>query len=325
MRRKLVMVSLGAILLLVVAAVLAARFLVNPVEPRPFDREVRADPERLRRHVEALTRLGGFRNPEHPEVLDRAADYIRSQWQSVGFEVTDQPFEVNRSTYRNLIVGYGPAGAPLVVVGAHYDVAGNQYGADDNASAVAAVIELARLLASGQPTVDRRIELVGYCLEEPPFYRTRSMGSWHHAASLRDRGADVAAMICLEMIGYFSDRPRSQRFPLPGLGLLYPRTGDFIAVVGNLRGRSLTREVKARMAGACAVPVHSINAPALMPGVDFSDHWGYWRHGFPAVMVTDTAFYRNPNYHLPSDTADTLDYDRMAEVVRGVYAAMTTI
>jgi hypothetical protein len=316
---------LAAIVLLVVAVLVAARFMVNPAEPIPFDRELTVAPEDLQRHVEALTALDGFRSAEHPEVLERAADYIREQWRGSGFEVFDQPFEVGGTTYRNLIVSAGPEGAPTVVVGAHYDVCGDQPGADDNASAVAAILELARLLARERPELERRVELVAYSLEEPPFYRTRAMGSWQHAASLRERDVEVTAMICLEMIGFFSDRPRSQAFPVPGLGLLYPRTGNFIAVVGNTRSRGLTRQVKATMAGACTVPVHSINAPALVPGLDFSDHWSYWRHRYPAVMVTDTAFYRNRNYHLPSDTANTLDYPRMAEVVKGVYAAMVTL
>jgi Zn-dependent M28 family amino/carboxypeptidase len=184
---------------------------------------------------------------------------------------------------------------------------------------------LARLLAEHRPPVTRRIEFVAFTLEEPPFFRTDAMGSAVHARSLRQRGVPVAAMVCLEMVGYFSDQPRSQRFPMPGLGLLYPNTGNFVAVVGNLGGRRLTRDIKARMAGACAVPVHSINAPTLVPGVDFSDHINYWREGLPAVMITDTAFYRNPNYHLPSDTADTLDYERMAEVVKGLYSAVCSL
>jgi Zn-dependent M28 family amino/carboxypeptidase len=190
---------------------------------------------------------------------------------------------------------------------------------------VAAILELARLLADHRPLLDHRLELVAYTLEEPPVFRSRHMGSAVHARSLRERGVEVRAMICLEMLGYFSDRPGSQSFPAPGLGLLYPRTGNFIAVVGSLGGRRITRQVKARMAGASMVPVISINAPSLLPGVDFSDHRSYWNQGFPAVMITDTAFYRNPHYHEPSDTPDTLDYRRLAEVVKGLYAAMTTL
>jgi hypothetical protein len=313
---------LVALVVTLVLGIVAGRFMVNPAEPIPFEGSVEVDPDDLRCHVEALTGVGGYRSYEHPEVLDRAADVIRSRWREAGYEVEEQPFEINGTTYRNLIVSHGPEGAPVVVIGAHYDVCGDQDGADDNASAVAAVIELARMLARYRPQLDHRIEIVAFTLEEPPFFRTRAMGSHVHARSLRDRGVEVTAMICLEMIGYFSDVPGSQGFPIPGLGLLYPRTGNFIAVVGNTGGRRLTREVKSLMAGACAVPVHSINAPALVPGLDFSDHRSYWKNGFPAVMVTDSAFYRNPNYHLPSDTADTLDYARMAEVTKGLYAAI---
>jgi len=316
---------LGGLLLLAIGFAVVAWVLVNPVRPVPGTIAVAPAPADLRRHVEALTGLGGFRSYQHPDVLDRAADYISSQLQAAGFEVKEQPYEVGGVGVRNLVTRYGPSAEPIVVVGAHYDVCGDQHGADDNASAVAAMLELARLLSEHRPAVRRRIELVGFTLEEPPFYRTDAMGSAVHARSLRQRGVRVAAMLCLEMVGYFSDRPHSQRFPAPGLGILYPHTGDFIAVVGNLGSRRLTRQVKARMAGVCALPVHSINAPALLPGVDFSDHLSYWREGLPAVMVTDTAFYRNPNYHLPSDTADTLDYERMAEVVKGLYAAVCSL
>jgi hypothetical protein len=211
------------------------------------------------------------------------------------------------------------------VVGAHYDVCGEQPGDDDNASAVAAVLELARLLERHRPDVAHRLELALWPLEEPPNFRTPAMGSAVHARRLADGEVPVGGMICLEMLGYFSDRPGSQSFPVPGMGLLYPSRGNFIAVVGNGPSWRLTREVKARMDGATELPVRSINAPALVPGVDFSDHFNFWRQGWKAVMITDTAFYRNPNYHQLTDTPDTLDYGRMARVVTGVYAAATTL
>jgi hypothetical protein len=173
--------------------------------------------------------------------------------------------------------------------------------------------------------VSHRIELALWPLEEPPNYRTPSMGSAVHARSLAEGGVRVGGMICLEMLGYFSDEPGSQSFPIPGMGLVYPSRGNFIAVVGNGSSRSFTREVKARMAGATELPVKSINAPALVPGVDFSDHYNFWKQGWDAVMITDTAFYRNPHYHQMSDTPDTLDYERLAHVVTGVYAAITTL
>jgi hypothetical protein len=325
MLRTVFMGCLGVILLLAFGFALAAWVLVNPVRPVPSTVAIAPSPGNLQRHVAALTSLGGFRSYEHPDVLDRAAGYISSEFRAAGFDVTEQQYEVAGLGVRNLVIHYGPETGSVVVVGAHYDVCGDQHGADDNASAVGAMLELARLLAERRPTVVRRIELVAYTLEEPPFFRTDAMGSAVHVRSLHQRGVQVSAMLCLEMVGYFSDRPHSQRFPAPGLGLLYPHTGDFIAVVGNLGSRRLTREVKARMAGACTVPVHSINAPALVPGVDLSDHLSYWREGIPAVMITDTAFYRNPNYHMTSDTAETLDYGRMAEVVRGVYSAVCAL
>jgi Zn-dependent M28 family amino/carboxypeptidase len=236
-----------------------------------------------------------------------------------------QPFKFGGRQFRNFLAHYGPADAPILVVGAHYDVCGEQSGADDNASAVAGLLELARLFGRHRPEVSHRIELALWPLEEPPNFRTENMGSAVHADSLAKRKADVSGMISLEMLGYFSDEPGSQTYPAPGMGLLYPSRGNFISVVGNGSSWGFTRRVKARMAGATELPVRSINAPASVPGVDFSDHLNFWVHGWNAVMITDTAFFRNPNYHEITDTADTLDYQRMAHVVTGVYAALTTL
>jgi len=322
-RWKRAMVAAAA----VVAALLTGAVLttVNPVLPRRFPQSITVSPAELRHDVETLVEVGRYRDILRPEVLATAADWIRERWESAGFVVEEQPFDVGGTTYRNLVLSYGPADAPLVIAGAHYDVCGEQDGADDNASGVAAILALARLLALHRPVVSNRILLVAFCLEEPPSFRTPAMGSAVHARALREREARVKAMIALEMLGYYSDQPHSQTFPVAALGLVYPRTADFIGVVGDLGSLGLTRAVKARMAGASSVPVWSINAPAAVPGVDFSDHLNYWAEGYPAVMVTDTAFYRNPNYHLPSDTADTLDYERLAEVVKGLYATLVTL
>jgi Zn-dependent M28 family amino/carboxypeptidase len=206
------------------------------------------------------------------------------------------------------------------VVGAHYDTAGPLPGADDNASGVAGLLELARLLGTTPPRI--AVELVAFSLEEPPAFATPDMGSAVHAASLAAEGARVRLMICLEMIGYFSDRPRSQHFPAPGLGLIYPDVGNFIAVVGKLGQGAAVKRVRGAMRAATPLPVESITAPRLLPGVDLSDHRNYWDHGWDAVMITDTAMFRNPHYHEPSDTPDTLDFERMAQVVTGVHAAV---
>jgi Zn-dependent M28 family amino/carboxypeptidase len=278
------------------------------------------DPARLEAHVRALA---GFapRDEGHPENLDRAAAYVRQELQRAGGRVEDQTFEVSGETYRNVIARFGPESRERIVVGAHYDAAGPYPGADDNASGVAGLIELAHLLGKDPPPL--RVELVAYTLEEPPHFAGLTMGSAIHAASLKKQGVRLRAMIGLEMIGYFTDEPGSQQFPAPGLSLLYPSRGNFITVVGKLGQGPLVRRIKKTMArGAAPLPVESITAPTSLPGVDLSDHRNYWAAGYQAVMITDTAFLRNPHYHRDSDRPETLDYRRMARVVAGVYAAV---
>ena len=283
-------------------------------------RSASADPARLEVHVRTLCKDFSPRDAAHPENLNRVAAYVRANFESAGGIVSEQPVEVGRSTYRNVIGLFGPETDERVIVGAHYDTAGPLPGADDNASGVAGLIELARLLGQGPPA--GRVELVAYTLEEPPFFRSRHMGSAVHAASLRERGVRVSAMFSLEMIGYFSDREGSQQFPLSFLKNFYPTHGNFIAVVGSFGQGLVVRRIKKAMGDASPLPVLSVNAPRAVPGVDFSDHLNYWEAGYPAVMITDTAFYRNPNYHTALDAPDTLDYGRMAMVVQGVHEAV---
>jgi hypothetical protein len=281
------------------------------------------DPKRLEAHVRTLSESFVPRDESHPENLDRCAAYIRREFESANARVSEQPFTVAGKTYRNVIAHFGPETKEMVVVGAHYDTAGPLPGADDNASGVAGLLELARLLGNGQLPI--RAELVAYTLEEPPFFRSEQMGSAMHAKALKREGAAVRAMFSLEMIGYFSDDPDSQHFPSSVLSLFYPTKGNFISVVGKMGEGMLVRKIKKAMAGATSLPVYSINAPRLIPGVDFSDHLSYWREGYPAVMITDTAFYRNANYHTMGDTAERLDYRRMGQVVEGVYAAVVDV
>jgi Zn-dependent M28 family amino/carboxypeptidase len=220
-------------------------------------------------------------------------------------------------------VRFGPEAGERLVVGAHYDAFGPYPAADDNASGVAGLIELAYLLGQHPPAL--AVELVAFTLEEPPYFRTAEMGSAVHAQSLKAAGVTVRVMFSLEMIGYFSDAPDSQRFPVPLLSLCYPSRGNFITVAGNVGEGLLVRRIKRAMSGASELPVYSINAPRLIPGLDFSDHLNYWQAGYPAVMITDTAFFRNRNYHTMQDTADKLDYRRMAQVVEGVMAAVVAL
>ena len=285
--------------------------------------KVVVSPERLEANVRALS--GDFvpRDYLHPENMDRAAAYILAEFERAGGSVSEQVFQAGGRNYRNVIASFGPKMGERLVIGAHYDAAGPFPAADDNASGVAGLIELARLLRRDSLRI--QVDLVAFALEEPPFFRTPQMGSAVHASSLRREGVQVRAMISLEMIGYFTNAPNSQRFPLGFLRAFYPSQGNFITVVGGLGQGSLVRRVKRSMRGASPLPVHSINAPRFIPGVDFSDHVNYWDAGYDAVMITDTAFYRNPYYHSAHDTADTLDYRRMAMVVQGVYRAVLNL
>ena len=282
-------------------------------------------PGRLQAHVKMLSETLAPRHWQAPENLDRVAGYIVKQLIKAGGRVTEQVYTVERAgRFRNVIASFGPQQGPRVIVGAHYDAHGPTPGADDNASGVAGLIELGRLLGETK-TLGSRVDLVAFTLEEPPYYGTTHMGSWVHAAALKREGAVVRAMISLEMIGYFTEAPDSQRFPHPLLGLFYPSRGDFITVVGRVGQGAVVRQVKKAMQRATYLDVYSITAPVRLPGVDFSDHRSFWAHGYRAVMITDTAFYRNDRYHTPRDTADTLDYDRMAEVVRAVHHAVVAL
>jgi Zn-dependent M28 family amino/carboxypeptidase len=236
--------------------------------------------------------------------------------------------------FKNVIAHFGPVQGPVIVVGAHYDSHGDTQagaqdkrghtpgshtpGADDNASGVAGLIELAYLLGAKPQT--RSIELVAYSTEEPPHFRTEHMGSRWHAKSIKESGRELQLMITLEMIGYFSDAQNSQHYPVPGMAHLYSSTGNFAAIVGKLSHFGVTRRVKALMTGATDLPIFSINATPAIRGIDFSDHMSYWHYDLPALMITDTSFMRNPNYHLAGDTAEKLDYQRMSKVVQGVFA-----
>ncbi|MEX0599786.1 MAG: M28 family peptidase [Rhodothermales bacterium] len=284
----------------------------------------KASPERLRQHVDKIAGAFVPRDYTHRDNLRLTTEYVHDHFtETEAFAVSYQPFYAESSTYKNVTALLGSETEPRVVVGAHYDAAGPYPAADDNASGVAGLLELASLLADNPP--DGAVEFVAYCLEEPPFFFSKQMGSYVHAAALREEGIDVSAMISLEMIGYFSDEPDSQRFPLFFLKPFYPSEGNFIAVVGRLFDRRLVRTVRDAMRDGSSLPVESLNAPSVLPGVAFSDHLSYWRNRYPALMITDTAMFRNPHYHGPGDRPETLDYGRMAMVVDGVVAAVRAL
>lgn len=271
----------------------------------------------LRSHVDMLAGQIGGRDLDHPEQLAAAAQYIRGQWQTQGYEVRTLEYSVEGREVANLEIELAGRHPELVVIGAHYDTCMGNPGADDNASGVAALLELSRTLAGGQ--FDRTIRLVAFVNEEPPYFREDdAMGSRVYARALREAGHEVAAMLSLESIGYYSDEPGSQHYPAI-IAPLYPDTGNFVAVVGKTRSRPLIREVVELLELHGEVPVESIAAPASITGIDWSDHASFWDQGWSqAVMITDTATFRNPHYHQSSDTPDTLDYDRLAELVRAL-------
>ncbi len=274
----------------------------------------------LRTIVEYLSRKIGPRPYSRPDLLKRVKDYIANKFDELGLAVWFQEFSYNRETYWNVLAAKrnifeGSVSGKLLVIGAHYDTVSGSPGADDNASGVAGLVELARGLGQDLPD---NVLLCAFTLEEPPCYRTRHMGSYKVAKLLRKNRVRLHGMISLEMLGYFSDRPGSQSFPLPLMRNIYPDRGNFIGIVGNLWSRKFTEEVKSGFLKAGLIPTESLSAPFFVIGADLSDHWSFYKFGYKATMITDTAFYRNPHYHRITDLPETLDFDRMAKVVESL-------
>jgi Peptidase family M28 len=302
---------------------LLAIYVTQPLLPfgtMPTNASPAVDTVKLEQHVHMLSQTLAPRDQSHLENLDAAADYIRTELTRRGGRVSEQPYKVKERLFRNVIASFGPEAGERIVIGAHYDACDPLPGADDNASGVAGLIELAGLLSAHPPALC--VDLVAYTLEEPPYFATTAMGSYMHAEQLRKSGVEVRLMMSLEMIGYFTDAPHSQKYPAAAMALFYPDTGNFITVGGRFGEASLTRRIKAIMKSASDLPVYSFTAPDGAYGIDFSDNRNYWYFEYPAVIVSDTAFFRNRNYHTAADTADTLDYARMAKVVQGVYAVV---
>ncbi|MDX9973244.1 MAG: M28 family peptidase [FCB group bacterium] len=286
---------------------------------------VEVDPERLRTHVTALIGTSRPRNSQNPLALDQAAGYISREFAAAGYAIYEQRYQVEGQPYKNIIARFGPVTAPRIVVGAHYDVAGQGPGADDNASGVAGLIELARLVSQQKPALGYCVEFVAYTLEEPPHFGKPTMGSAVHAKSLKQEAARVRLMISLEMIGYYSDAPNSQQLPPSFLRSgSFSSTGNFIAVVGRKGATDPIGLVAQAMRLGSDIPVEAVLSSLLM-GAGLSDQLNYWNEGYSAVMITDTAFYRNANYHKTTDLPDTLHYPKMAETVEGLYYVLLSL
>ena len=292
--------------------------------PAPDDKLVVLAKE-LRSDVARLAREIGERNVHNrAHELARAAKCIEAELREAGYAVKRQEFEVSGGKCSNLEVEIPGTTRPaeIVIVGAHYDTAAGTPGANDNASGVAALLALARRFSNRQ--TERTLRFVAFVNEEPPYSFTGKMGSRVYSRRCRQRGENVVAMLSLETIGCYDDTPGSQKYP-PPFSLLYPATGNFIAIVGNIGSRHLVRQVVDLFRENEKFPCEGAALPASVTGVGFSDHWSFWQEGYAAAMVTDTAMFRYPHYHTPQDTIDKVDFDRTARVVRGLESVIAEL
>ena len=283
-----------------------------------------ATASRLRAHVETLAVAIGERNVFQPEALHAAAEYIEQQLHAQGYGVARQVYRAKRVESANLEATRSGSkwSNEIILIGAHYDSVVGSPGANDNASGVAALLEISRRFRDIRP--ERTVRFVAFVNEEPPFFYWRQMGSMVYARAARKRGDDIRLMMSLEMLGCYRDEPGSQRYP-PLFRYFYPDRGNFVALVSNLRSRRLLRRTVSLFKSLSDVPVESLATLSIVPGVSWSDHLSFWRRGYPALMVTDTAFYRYPYYHTAWDTPDKINYDTMARVTDGLFGAISAL
>lgn len=266
----------------------------------------------LRQDVAFLAGSIGERNiPGRQQQLEAAARFIDRSLQAAGYRTESQSYKVDGIACRNIEAAIRGTGRPqdVVIFGAHYDTVPGSPGADDNASGVATVLALARHFAGTDPA--RTLRFVGFANEEPPYFWTGDMGSLVYARKCKQAGDHIVAMLSIESVGFYSVQPASQHYPA-GLGVFFPATGDFVAFVGNTLSRPLLHTALRAFRNTAALPSAGAAVPNIVPGAGWSDHRSFWQQGFPGIEITDTAPYRNPHYHMPSDTPDRLDYDRMA-------------
>ncbi len=279
--------------------------------------------ERLERHVVRLASAIGPRNIYHHEALQAAAAFVETSLAEAGHTPALQRYEARGKPFANIAaeVPGGDRGHEIVVVGAHYDSHKDSPGADDNGSAVAALLELARHFAGRRTS--RTLRFVAFANEEAPFTRRKDMGSRVYAGECRRRGDNIVGMVCLESLGYYSDEAGSQRLSL--WGRLLPRRGDFLALVANRPSRALLARVGGALQREGSLPYHPLVLPTHFPGAWSSDHWSFWREGYPALMVTDTVPLRNPHYHSREDTPDKVDFARLDRAVDDLEAAVADL
>ena len=274
--------------------------------------------EQIRFYVTHLANTIGERNLHQYEALCEAADFIETEFVKFGYATDRQKFQVHRLDCFNVAAEITGSTHPeeIVIVGAHYDSIVGTPGANDNGSGTAAMLTLADHFSNTTP--ERTLRFVAFTNEEPPYFQTRDkMGSWVYAAQCRQRDEKIVAVLSLETMGYFSDEPDSQKYPAP-LNLFYPSTGNFIGFVSNFKSTQLQRQVIKSFREHAEIPSEGVSLPEQMQGVGWSDHWSFWQEDYVGIMVTDTAPFRYPHYHKPTDTPEKLDYARLAKVVQGL-------
>lgn len=324
--RKTIKRLLLALLLVIVIVGALLGFLVNmPGNGNPQLLTDAAEEAKLQvQLLRQVSAISGERNYLKPERLEAAAQYIEAELRGMGYQIYRQAVPGKSGPVRNIEVRLDPAGVAerdkgLVVIGAHYDSAEGTPAANDNGSGVAVLLELARAYQGRRAAPGfAGVRLVFYANEEPPYFETREMGSWVHAADLKARGEKVAAMYSLETMGAYYDAPGTQQFPVPGLSLLYPDRGNFIGFIGTTESRALIRTAVGAFRETRRFPSEGIAAPGFVTGVDWSDHWSYAQHGYTGVMVTDTAPFRYPHYHTAQDTPERINYVGLAKVTLGL-------
>ena len=282
-----------------------------------------SDTTLIKSYLQILTKTPQYRNHSNVDQLNLTADYIKTIFKKSSDSISVQQYNVDEKTYQNIICSFGTENKKRIIIGAHYDVCGDQEGADDNASGIVGLLELARLLQGKK--LDYRIDLVAYTLEEPPYFRTEFMGSFIHAKSLKETNAEVYGMISLEMIGYFKDESKSQTYPLGILSVKYGNKGNYITIVKKIGSGEFVSQFSKSFKAIKSILTKTFSGPPKLPGIDFSDHLNYWNFGYDALMITDTSFYRNKNYHQKTDTIETLDIPRMSKVIDGVYNGLISL
>jgi Zn-dependent M28 family amino/carboxypeptidase len=281
--------------------------------------------QRIKEHLTQLTITIGERSVRLPANLQRTSKYIESFYQSIGLSVRRETYEYDGMTVANVVsqITFNSQPKNRFLIGAHYDSVMGTVGADDNASAIAVQLETARQLKTlvDKETLDLSVKFVSFALEEPPVYGTRNMGSRVYAKKARNENEKIDGMICLEMVGYTCHESGCQGYPFPLMFFGYPKKGNFIGIVGNSKSKNFTQSLVSAFSKNSDLPVVKLNVPLngrILPSVRLSDHASFWDQGFKAVMITDSAFYRNPYYHTALDTMEKLDYRFMAELVESL-------